>query len=327
VVAHDPEADVVLVVGAVAAAGELLGALDDREHDVDLVHVLLALQEKRDALEAHAGVDVLLRQRTEDVEVLLAAHRGELVLHEDEVPDLEVAVLGAEVAVLAVGRAAVDQDLRARAARTGHAHRPVVLGLAQPDDPVVGQAADLLPELDRLGVVLVDARVELALGQPEAAVLERLGDQVPGQLDGAFLEVVAEGEVAAHLEEGAVPGGLADVLDVGRPHALLDAGGPVVRRGLLAEEVGLERDHAGVDEQQIRVVEQQRGGRDGLVGPDGLVLLEVSKEPAPDLRGVHQLLLPLSVPLIELVEISVVEPVETTLRRVSSSALTFGPRP
>jgi hypothetical protein len=33
-------------------------------------------------------------------------------------------------------------------------------------------------------------------------------------LDRALLEVVAEGEVAVHLEERAVPGGLADLLDV-----------------------------------------------------------------------------------------------------------------
>ena len=47
------------------------------------------------------------------------------------------------------------------------------------------------------------------------------------QCDGLVLEVIAEGEVAQHLEEGAVAGGLADVLDIAGADALL-AGG---RRG------------------------------------------------------------------------------------------------
>ena len=286
VVGDHAEPDVVAVVGAVPAAGELLGPLDHREHDVDLVHVLHALQQERDPLQAHAGVDVLLRQGPDDVEVLLAPDRGELLLHEDEVPELEVAVLGTEVAVRAVRRPAVDQDLRARPARPGHAHRPVVLLLAQPDDPVVGQPGDLPPEVDRLGVLVVDAGVELVLGQPEPAVVDRAGHQLPRELDGAFLEVVAEREVAAHLEEGAVAGGLADVLDVRGAHALLHAHGAVVRRRLLAEEVRLERHHAGVDEQQVRVVQQHRRRRHGVVA----VPLEVSDEPSADLRGVHQLL-------------------------------------
>ncbi len=226
---------------------------------------------------------LLLRQRAGDVEVLLRSHGTELVLHEDEVPELQVAVLGAEVAVSAVLGTTVVEDLRARAAGAGDAHRPVVLGLAQTHDPVVGQAGDPLPELHRLRVVLVDARVEAALLEAPAAVGDRLGDQVPGQLDRAFLEVVAEREVAAHLEERAVPGGLADVLDVGGPHALLHTHRPVVRRCLLAEEVRLERHHARVDEQQVGVLRQQRARRHSRVTSR----LEVLDEATADLSGVH----------------------------------------
>jgi hypothetical protein len=230
--------------GPVATAGELLGLLDDREHGVDLVHVLLALQQERHPLQAHARVDVALRQRAGDVEVVLAADRAEHLLHEHQVPELEVAVLDLgrhvqpvpvrEVRLGAVLRAAVVDDLRARTTGPGHAHGPVVLLLAQAHDPLVRKAGDLLPEVDGLRVVDVHARVEPGLLQPPAAVLAGLGDEVPGQLDGAFLEVVAEGEVPAHLEERAVPGGLADVLDVGRADALLHAHRAVVRRGLLA---------------------------------------------------------------------------------------------
>ena len=236
----------------------------------------------------------LLRQRPDDVEVLLGPHGAQLVLHEDEVPDLQVAVLelgrhldpvgGLELAVGAVLGAAVVEDLRARAARPGHAHRPVVLLRPELDDPLVRQPGHLHPQMERLVVAVQDRGPEPALLQAVAAVGLRLGDEVPGELDRPLLEVVAEGEVAAHLEERAVPGGLADVLDVGGAHALLDAHRAVVRRRLLAEEVGLERHHAGVDEQQVRVVEDE--GRRGHGGVGGV--LEVSHEPSPDLRGVHQ---------------------------------------
>ena len=62
----------------------------------------------------------------------------------------------------------------------------------------------------------------------------------------------------------------------------LVARGP--RRGLLAEEVRLERHHAGVDEQQVGVVEQQRRARD-----DGVAALaEELQPPTLDLGGLHQ---------------------------------------
>ncbi len=50
---------------------------------------------------------------------------------------------------------------------------------------------------------------------------ETLGDQLPGEADRAVLEVVAEGEVAQHLEEGQVPLVRADDVDVGGAKALL----------------------------------------------------------------------------------------------------------
>ena len=43
---------------------------------------------------------------------------------------------------------------------------------------------------------------------------EVLGDQGPGKLDGAVLEVVAEGKIAEHLEEGVVAGGVANVVEI-----------------------------------------------------------------------------------------------------------------
>ncbi len=104
VVGDHPEPDVVDLVHAVLAAGQLGGLLDHREDLVDLVHVVDALQQVRDALEAETGVDVLLRQLAEDRVALLAATLTADVLHEDQVPELQVAVarlpvpVGAELA-------------------------------------------------------------------------------------------------------------------------------------------------------------------------------------------------------------------------------------
>jgi len=51
------------------------------------------------------------------------------------------------------------------------------------------------------------------------------GQQVPRQLDGVVLEVVAEREVAEHLEEGVMPQRGSDVVEIvvlaADPHALL----------------------------------------------------------------------------------------------------------
>ena len=72
VVGDDPVPDVVFVVAlAVPARRDARDEVDDRAQQIRLVDVVDALQQARDALDAHAGVDVLARQRPEDLEVLL----------------------------------------------------------------------------------------------------------------------------------------------------------------------------------------------------------------------------------------------------------------
>ena len=90
-----------------------------------------------------------------------------------------------------------------------------------------------------------------------------LGDQLPAPRDGVGLEVVAEAEVAQHLEEDEVALGAADVVEVvvlaAGPGALLHADGPLVGRRLVAREVRLERHHAGHREQHRRIVRDEAG--------------------------------------------------------------------
>ncbi len=157
----------------------------------------------------------------------------------------------------------------------------IVLEPAQLD--VLARHAHLPPQVDGL-VVAVQRGDPHGVGiEPETPVTLVGGDQFPRQLDRALLEVVAEREVAEHLEERAVPGGLADLVDVERADALLHAHRPLPGSGLGTGEVRLERHHAGVDEQQRRVVVKQGGaGHDGMA-----VAFEELHIRARDVGGLH----------------------------------------
>ncbi len=285
VVGDHAQGDVRVVGVAVGHAGQLGGLLDDGHGGVDLVHVLHALQNHGEPLKSEAGVDVLARQLSEDLEVVLADALAALVLHEDEVPDLHIPlVVDGGAALDAELGAAVVVDLGAGAAGTGDAHGPVVVLHAEALDALLRHPDDLVPDALGLVVVLVDGDPELLRLQAVTTLVLGAGEQLPGVLDGAFLEVVAEREVAAHLEERAVPGGLADLFDVRGAHALLHAGGAVEGRLDLTQEVGLEGHHAGRDEEQSRVVRDERRRRD-----DGVpALLEEAQPAAADLSRLHQ---------------------------------------
>ncbi len=129
-------------------------------------------------------------------------------------------------------------------------------------------------------LALEDGDVELVF--VDAVPLGRR-DQFPRVGDGFLLEVVAKAEVAQHLEEGVVAIGEAHVLQVvmfaAGAHALLRRGGARVVALLDAEEDVLELIHAGVGEQQRRVVGRHEGGRvNDLVS----MLLKIAQEGGAD---------------------------------------------
>src|SRR3954451_19424281 len=82
-----------------------------------------------------------------------------LELHEDEIPDLDETVA---VLIRAAGRpardvfAVVPEDLRARPAWAGIAHRPEIVGGRDADDLLLGQPGDLGPQPRRVLVLGVD---------------------------------------------------------------------------------------------------------------------------------------------------------------------------
>ncbi|MNY45592.1 hypothetical protein D3C86_1807080 [compost metagenome] len=125
--------------------------------------------------------------------------------------------------------AVVEEDLGARAARAGVTHRPeVVRGVGRAlvvadAHHALGRHADLLgPDVVGLVVAGVDGDPELFLGQVQPL---RRGEELPGVADRVALEIVAEAEVAQHLEESMVTCGVADVFQIvvftARTHATL----------------------------------------------------------------------------------------------------------
>ena len=111
-VSDDAEADVVLVVRVVFRTGEPLSLVDNRTQQVGFVDVVDTLQQESNTLDTHTGIDVLLRQRAKNLERVLACSFASLILHEDEVPNLDVAILvGLWATISTVLRAAVVENL------------------------------------------------------------------------------------------------------------------------------------------------------------------------------------------------------------------------
>ena len=141
-----------------------------------------------------------------------------------------------------------------------------------------------MPEVEGLVVGLVHRNHEA-----RRVDLERASDKVPGEANRVLLEVIAEGEVAQHLEEGVVPGGVADVFEIvvfaTGAHAALAGDGAHVVAFVAAQEAVLELHHAGIGEQQRRVVARdEAGGCDHGVA----TLAEEFEEGAADIRRAHE---------------------------------------
>ena len=148
---------------------------------------------------------------------------------------------------------------------------------------MLGHADVVLP--DRMGLV-----VGVVDRDPEslAVELQHACEEFPGPGDRLALEVVAERPVAEHLEERVVARGVADRIEVvvlaARAQAALHVRRTHVRQLFAAEEHVLERHHAGVGEQQGRVV----GGHQRARRHDRMVLgAEELQERGADFGGFH----------------------------------------
>ena len=265
----------------ILVAGEFLQLADQAAEHVGVVVGGLALEHHAQALEAHAGVDVLGGQRLE-VAVGLA-----VVLHEHEVPDLDdVVVVGVHEITAGNLRdflvgTEVDVDLRAGTTGAGVAHLPEIVVLVAQQDMV--RRHMLEPGFLRLGVeggavvgrAFEHGRIELGLVD-----LVHLGEELPGPVDGLGLEIVAEAPVAQHLEHRVVAAVMAHRLEVvvlaAHAEALLAVGGPGELGRRIAQENILELVHSRVREHQRGVVLDHHGGarNDGVsLGSEELQVL------------------------------------------------------
>ncbi len=149
--------------------------------------------------------------------------------------------------------AQIVMDLRARSARAGLAHLPEIIFFIEAEDAVLRNARDFLPQL--LGLVVLTKYRDVQLVFREAVIF---GKEGPGVIDGLGFEVIAEGKIAQHLEESVVAAGVADVFEVvvlaAGADAFLRGGGAGVVAPFESQENFLELVHAGVGEQQRRVV-------------------------------------------------------------------------
>ena len=279
VVGDDPQR-LVLQVGH---AGQLGRLADQRLEQVDFVVGVHVLQDRRQALQAHAGVHARRRQRLQRT-VWLA-----IELHEHQVPDFDEAVaIFIRRARRATGDmvAVVIEDLGAGTAGTGIGHLPEIvrrerrpLVVADAYDARFRDADHVAPQRVGLVIGLVNGNQQ-AIGRQ----LPDLGQQLPGPGNGVLLEVVAEGPVAQHFEEGVVAGGVTDLVQIvvlaASTQAALDVGRAHVAALFRAKEHVLELHHAGIGEQQGRVVAWHQGCR----RHDGVALaLEEFEEVSADL--------------------------------------------
>ncbi len=275
------------IVRTIRLAGTLRDRLDQRQKGIRFKNGLLPLHDRGHAFEAHARVDVLLRERRK------RAVRPLIELHEDVVPDLDepsaVAVGvadGTERGV--VGGTGIVKNFGVRTAGTGLAGgTPPVLLFGVGVDPGTGfgtrglvligdaqirhdaKARELgTPQVDGflvargVGITFKNGDVDALWIELEAG---RARQELEGPGDGFGLEIIPEGPVAQHLEKGEVAV-VADLFDIVGTEAFLTAGEARTHRVRLAEEIGHERMHAGGREEDRGIVfRQQRRGRQDRV--------------------------------------------------------------
>ena len=266
VVSHHAHTHVILVAlvlgglrAVVLLAGQLRRSVQNRADLVGLVEVLNTLQQHCQALNTQAGIDVLLRQITQNLEVVLTDALATLVLHEHEVPNLNVTVVvSRRAAFLTVGGATVVEDLRVGACRAGLTGGPVVFLHAHTLNTLGGETNGLSPNLERLFVTLVNGDPQTLGIQAKTTLILRGSQQLVSERNRLLLEVITEGEVTSHLEEGTVTRSLTNLFNIQGADALLHAGRAGERRGLTAQEVGNERNHTGDGEHGAGLVRNQR---------------------------------------------------------------------
>ena len=194
-----------------------------------------ALEHGCGPFEPHAGIDVLARQGAK----IVGRRPHPVELGEYQVPNLHGAPLR-----LVIDFAARSAD--AVRTLTEGVGRPEVLIFAQPLK-LFRRKADLVgPNAGRLVIIEINRGREPLRSEPEPFLV---GQELPGPGNRLPLEVIAEAEIAQHLEKSMVIRSPPHIVDVARPQALLAGCRPGELQLAPPEEVVFELIHAGRSEQ------------------------------------------------------------------------------
>ena len=213
---------------------------------IDGVQGIGILHHHGQTLQTHAGINILVLQ------IGVVALAVVVELGEYDIPYLaETVAVAAYMAVrlaAAVLLASVIVNLGAGAAGTG-AVLPEVIFLAEAVNALGRNSHLIMPDIPGFLVIQVDRRIQ-AVGIESY----HLGQKFPCPRNRFILEIIAEGEIAQHLKEGAVASVLADILNIAGTDALLACGHAVSRRNLLSGKIGLEGRHTGIDDKKTVVI-------------------------------------------------------------------------
>ena len=232
---------------------------------VDFVIAVNALHHRRQTLHAHTGINGRFRQRAH------FAILGALILHEHQVPNLDVTV----AIFLRRSRwpapnmfAVIIENFGARPARPGITHLPEIVGsvtcsliIADAGNAISWHTDLLRPNVIGFVVFRVNRHPQLAFGQ-----FQHFGEEFPRILNRIVFEIIAKTEVAEHFKKGVVTCSVTNIFQVvmlaARTHATLRSRRTVIGAYIVAQKHVLELHHACVGEQQGRVIARyQRAGR------------------------------------------------------------------
>ena len=232
-----------------------------------------SLSHRGQPFQPHPGIDTWLGQRVEGTGCVT------VVLHEDQIPDLNDSVALAVRSIIARNnRALIEMDLGTGAAGTGVRHLPEVILLIASRN-ARGRHADLSPQPIRFIVFSKDRHPKPIFGESDG-----VRQKLPPKHNRVFFEIISERKVPQHLKEGVMAPGIPDILKIvmltPRTQTLLHRHRPRIGACVLPKEHSLELIHPGIGKQQGRIgLRQKRGARHGLMS----MLFEIPDKSSPQL--------------------------------------------
>ncbi len=245
VIGNDFHGHIAFVRFAKMPAAEGFGFFEDGHDEIGVVIGADILHHRHDPLQPHTRIDAGLGK---------GRHLSGFVaveLHEHEIPDFQIPVTFAPHLAFrlaaSIALPPIDEDFRTGAAGAGVSHGPEIVFFAEPDNALCGNADVPVPEIVGFVIVQIHGCIEF-VGRQTVAV----GQEIPSEFDGFFLEIIPERKIAEHFKKRVVPGRIADIFQIvvlaASPDAFLGSHGTVIGPLFLSEKGALELNHARIGE-------------------------------------------------------------------------------